>query len=50
MLSSITTTKTFYSCQKADKPTKENGFYLIDRELEMSATCRYSMLKRKEEI
>ena len=46
MLSPITTTQTFYSCQKADKSSNENGFYLIDRELEMSATGRYSMLKR----
>lgn len=50
MLSPITTTKTFYSCQKADKPLDSNGYYLIDRELEMSSTGRYSMLKRAEEI
>lgn len=50
MLSPITITKTFYTCQKADKPSDSNGYYLIDRELEMTSTGRYSMLRRAEEI
>ena len=50
MLNPITITKTFYSCQKADKPPLESGYYLIDRELEMTATGKYSILKRTEEI